>query len=286
VLSEPAVPPSRLIYQNFEYERWQAEQPRLSPGKQSNLQFDPEPDLAALFASLSARPQGGLANHGASLPAHAFVTPHPHPHNSAPSSMIPKAIAAYTAIPSMDRDIARFFSPEEQRQPNPGAYQAAGLAGGVIWLPKLQSAPIFYTRSEQAENWEPGHGSEQTNPTSQGNVGSHVGVLEPRNGAGQNYESLPVLTGRLKFFDDTRNYGFFTLDHNGRDLFVHYDDLLNCGFTKEDIARARAVHTRFAFRCIAYYGKYNLSHKAVDIRVLDPHSHAYFVQTPLSSSLH
>jgi len=77
-----------------------------------------------------------------------------------------------------------------------------------------------------------------------------------------------ILTGRIKFFDEVQNYGFFTLDLTGTDLFVHYDDLLKSGITKDFIQMAKAMGTRFAFRCISYYGKYNLSYKAVDIRVL------------------
>ncbi len=80
--------------------------------------------------------------------------------------------------------------------------------------------------------------------------------------------SSELLTGRIKFFDETQNYGFFTLDSNGSDLFVHYDDLLKSGITKDYIQMAKAMNVRFAFRCVSYYGKYNLSYKAVDIQVL------------------
>ena len=76
------------------------------------------------------------------------------------------------------------------------------------------------------------------------------------------------LTGRIKFFDETQNYGFFTLDSNGSDLFVHYDDLLKSGITKDYIQMAKAMNVKFAFRCVSYYGKYNLSYKAVDVQVL------------------
>ena len=80
--------------------------------------------------------------------------------------------------------------------------------------------------------------------------------------------SNELLTGRIKFFDETQNYGFFTLDCNGSDLFVHYDDLLKSGITKEYVQKAKATGLRFAFRCVSYYGKYNLSYKAVDIQVI------------------
>lgn len=32
-------------------------------------------------------------------------------------------------------------------------------------------------------------------------------------------------TGRLKFFDDNKNYGFIVLDVDNTDIFVHADDL-------------------------------------------------------------
>ena len=77
-----------------------------------------------------------------------------------------------------------------------------------------------------------------------------------------------IFTGRIKFFDNTQNYGFFVLDCNGSDLFVHYDDFLKSGITKEYIHMAKAMNTRFAFRRVSYYGKYSLSSKAVDIQLI------------------
>ncbi len=77
-----------------------------------------------------------------------------------------------------------------------------------------------------------------------------------------------LLTGRIKFFDTTQNYGFFTLECNGSDLFVHYDDFLKAGITKDYIQMAKAMNTRFAFRRVSYYGKYSLSSKAVDIQII------------------
>lgn len=29
----------------------------------------------------------------------------------------------------------------------------------------------------------------------------------------------------MKFYDDTKKYGFLVLDEDGTDVFVHYDDL-------------------------------------------------------------
>lgn len=76
------------------------------------------------------------------------------------------------------------------------------------------------------------------------------------------------LTGELKFFDETQNYGFFMLDSTGEDLFVHFDDFAKSGISKECIRAAKDMNIKFIFRCMSYYGKYNLSYKAVDIHLL------------------
>eukprot|EP00826_Nyctotherus_ovalis_P034061 TRINITY_DN2792_c0_g2_i6.p3 TRINITY_DN2792_c0_g2~~TRINITY_DN2792_c0_g2_i6.p3 ORF type:complete len:166 (+),score=29.99 TRINITY_DN2792_c0_g2_i6:1075-1572(+) len=55
-------------------------------------------------------------------------------------------------------------------------------------------------------------------------------------------------TGRIKFFDSTQNYGFFILDCDGSDLFVHYEDFLKAGICKEHIQVAKAISTRFSFK--------------------------------------
>jgi hypothetical protein len=39
-------------------------------------------------------------------------------------------------------------------------------------------------------------------------------------------------TGRLKFFDDAKNYGFIIMDADDSDIFVHYDDLQKAGISK------------------------------------------------------
>lgn len=39
-------------------------------------------------------------------------------------------------------------------------------------------------------------------------------------------------TGRLKFFDEGKNYGFIIMDSDESDIFVHYDDLQKAGITK------------------------------------------------------
>jgi cold shock CspA family protein len=74
------------------------------------------------------------------------------------------------------------------------------------------------------------------------------------------------LTGRLKFFDETQNYGFFVLDIDNSDLFVHFEDLRKAGLNKEFLKAIRENSAiKFSFNCVTYYGKYSLSKKAINI---------------------
>ena len=77
------------------------------------------------------------------------------------------------------------------------------------------------------------------------------------------------LTGRLKFFDETQQYGFFILDSDGTDLFVHYDDLVKSGITLVVLQQAKIQDYHFAFQCMSYYGKYQLSRKAINIHLVN-----------------
>jgi hypothetical protein len=73
-------------------------------------------------------------------------------------------------------------------------------------------------------------------------------------------------SGRLKFFDEFQGYGFFIMDVDSSDLFVHYEDLKKAGLTKEflKVIKGNACF-RFSFNCVSYYGKYSLSRKAINI---------------------
>ena len=75
--------------------------------------------------------------------------------------------------------------------------------------------------------------------------------------------------GYLKFFDETKNYGFLVMDIDKSDIFVHFDDLYKIGITKEFLKTAKAGNfIRFSFCCLAYMGKYNRSRKAVELELL------------------
>jgi cold shock CspA family protein len=46
-------------------------------------------------------------------------------------------------------------------------------------------------------------------------------------------------TGRLKFFDEGKNFGFIVMDEDGSDIFVHYDDLARAGISRELLKEAK-----------------------------------------------
>ena len=76
-------------------------------------------------------------------------------------------------------------------------------------------------------------------------------------------------TGRLKFFDENKSYGFIVNDEDGCDIFVHYDDLSKAGVNKELLKSAKHGNlVRFSFTCMNYIGKYNKSKKAVELELI------------------
>jgi len=100
----------------------------------------------------------------------------------------------------------------------------------------------------------PGHFMQNPNPK---------GKPVPLDDNGRRY------TGHLKFFDETKNYGFIVMDEDGSDIFVHFDDLMKANLTKDMLRTAKngnIIHLTFA--CMQYVGKYNRSRKAVDIQLL------------------
>lgn len=76
--------------------------------------------------------------------------------------------------------------------------------------------------------------------------------------------------GTLKFFYENEFYGFLVGDCDGRDVFFHYDDMKmsNPTFTREylaSVARDPTLRMRFTYTKLAYFGRYGLSMKAVNI---------------------
>lgn len=82
-------------------------------------------------------------------------------------------------------------------------------------------------------------------------------------------ESKERMTGKLKFFDDEKNYGFIVKDRDGKDIFVHFGDLNKTGLTREDLQNPGITRKlRFSFSCLTYIGRHNKSIKAVDLKIL------------------
>ncbi len=83
------------------------------------------------------------------------------------------------------------------------------------------------------------------------------------------------VTGTLKFFYASENYGFLVSDSDQRDVFFHYDDMQGAAFpmlTKDYLTHAAKDHTnfyRFRFNKLAYFGRYGLSMKAINIELLE-----------------
>lgn len=76
-------------------------------------------------------------------------------------------------------------------------------------------------------------------------------------------------TGRLKFFDEIKGYGFIVKDDDERDIFCHYDDFCKANI---NIMMLRSVKIgqvlRVSFSCLSYIGRHNKSKKAVDLEFI------------------
>lgn len=76
-------------------------------------------------------------------------------------------------------------------------------------------------------------------------------------------------TGKLKFFDEIKGYGFIVKDDDDKDIFCHYDDFCKANIS---IAMLRAVKIgqvlRLSFSCLSYIGRHNKSKKAVDLQFI------------------
>lgn len=83
-------------------------------------------------------------------------------------------------------------------------------------------------------------------------------------------ESKERYTGRLKFFDEAKNYGFIIMDDDGSDIFVHMDDLMKANIPKETLRTIKNGNMlRLSFCCMSYIGKYKKSRKAIEIIILE-----------------
>jgi hypothetical protein len=49
-------------------------------------------------------------------------------------------------------------------------------------------------------------------------------ISPPKNPLVSEIMQPSVFTGRLKFFDEQKNYGFIIMELDNSDIFAHYDD--------------------------------------------------------------
>lgn len=77
-----------------------------------------------------------------------------------------------------------------------------------------------------------------------------VSILPPESGAVldgevhdiQTFDDIPILPGRVKWFDKIKGFGFVNVFGAGDDIFVHMDVLRRCGFS--DLQAGEAVALR------------------------------------------
>ena len=86
-------------------------------------------------------------------------------------------------------------------------------------------------------------------------------------------------TGKLKFFDEAKNYGFIIMDADSTDIFVHCDDLQKAGINKERVKSYKQSEGSilFSFKVMEYFGKYNKSRKAVDLIIIEDNLPSLYV---------
>ena len=76
--------------------------------------------------------------------------------------------------------------------------------------------------------------------------------------------------GTLKFFNESRDYGFIVADKDGQDVFYHYDDVAPTGLSREFLKNAKDNYCiRLSFNVLAYYGRYYLSKKAINVELVE-----------------
>jgi len=265
------------IYQNFEYKIWKQSKSSNSP---INVEFHLVPSMIS-----SKEPSGSESRSSLDKEKPALYTlPRKQVSDTNINSLtIRKQIKNYLSCTQVSHYLQNPANPPEIR-PAPGlqlmprsqenfeSYMAAYATQYQNSNPTQYAPPLY--QSEQMQHQIPYYPSQ---PVSQMYIPVLIpnAMLNPQFGytkqVQKEYEGC-ILTGKIKFFDEIQNYGFFVLDCDGTDLFVHYDDLLKSNITKDYIRLAKSYETRFMFRCISYYGKYSLSYKAVDIQIINDSS--------------
>lgn len=81
---------------------------------------------------------------------------------------------------------------------------------------------------------------------------------------------LIKVTGTLKFYYENDLYGFLVGDGDGKDVFFHLDDMKDTKLTREQLANAKDNYIiRFAYNKLAYFGRYGLSMKAINVELVE-----------------
>lgn len=81
------------------------------------------------------------------------------------------------------------------------------------------------------------------------------------------YEEKDFKQGYVKFFSSSKEFGFII--SNGKEFFLHKDDLFKSGINVADLAVRKSLLQRMVeFRVIEYKGNTKASLKAIDIRLL------------------
>jgi hypothetical protein len=92
-----------------------------------------------------------------------------------------------------------------------------------------------------------------SSPTPQGEVGKKS---KNKKGKRADKRKREKMTGRLKFFDEAKNYGFFVIDQTQQDMFVHYDDLKKTMICKDLLSSSKDRYSmHFTFHVFEYSGK-------------------------------
>ncbi|MDJ0860320.1 MAG: cold shock domain-containing protein [Dinoroseobacter sp.] len=67
-------------------------------------------------------------------------------------------------------------------------------------------------------------------------------VMDGEVAVAQSFDDLPIMPGRVKWFDKIKGFGFVNVFGAGDDIFVHMDVLRRCGFS--DLQAGEAVALR------------------------------------------
>ncbi len=65
---------------------------------------------------------------------------------------------------------------------------------------------------------------------SKGNQGKHARQNESGRSRGQGKTETQLARGNVKWFNEQKGYGFITPDDGGKDLFVHYSNIVGDGY--------------------------------------------------------